>query len=49
MRHWDLKVTDELKKMKLPWCCVFGNIDDAQSFEFLHTVLCEGVDVWITT
>ncbi|RMB56322.1 metallophosphoesterase [Dokdonia sinensis] len=46
----DLKVTDELKKLK-PLRAVYGNIDDTearQEFPLNNRFLCEGVDVWIT-
>ncbi len=46
----DLKVTDELKKLK-PLRAVFGNIDNAEArmeFPLNNRFMCEGVDVWIT-
>ena len=46
----DLKVTDELKKMK-PLRAVFGNIDNAEArmeFPLNNRFMCENVAVWIT-
>ena len=46
----DLKVTDELKKLK-PLRAVFGNIDNAEArmeFPLNNRFMCENVDVWIT-
>ena len=46
----DLKVTDELKKLK-PLHAVFGNIDNAEArmeFPLNNRFMCENVDVWIT-
>ncbi len=46
----DLKVTDELKKIK-PLRAVYGNIDDDKArleFPLNNRFMCEGVDVWIT-
>lgn len=46
----DLKVTDELKKLK-PLRAVFGNIDNAEArteFPLNNRFFCEGVDVLIT-
>jgi len=46
----DLKVTDEIKKLK-PLRAVYGNIDDHKArveYPEHNRFLCEGVDVWIT-
>ncbi|MDT0293261.1 metallophosphoesterase family protein [Mesonia ostreae] len=46
----DLKVTDELKKIK-PLRAVFGNIDGHEArkeFPLHNRFMCEEVDVWIT-
>lgn len=46
----DLKVTDELKKLK-PLRAVYGNIDGDKArmeFPLNNRFMCEGVDVWIT-
>ena len=46
----DLKVTDELKKLK-PLRAVYGNIDDDKArmeFSLNNRFMCEGVAVWIT-
>lgn len=46
----DLKVTDEIKKLK-PLKAVYGNIDDHKArieFPEHNRFMCEGVDVWIT-
>ena len=46
----DLKVTDEIKKLK-PLRAVFGNIDGSKArteFPEHDRFMCEGVDVWMT-
>ncbi|GGI58199.1 metallophosphoesterase family protein [Winogradskyella haliclonae] len=46
----DLKVTDEIKKLK-PLRGVYGNIDNAEAraeFPEHNRFMCEDVDVWIT-
>ncbi|WP_299115077.1 metallophosphoesterase [uncultured Winogradskyella sp.] len=46
----DLKVTDEIKKLK-PLRSVYGNIDNAEAraeFPEHNRFMCENVDVWIT-
>ena len=46
----DLRVTDEIQKLK-PLRCVYGNIDDDKArmeFPLNNRFFCEKVDVWIT-